>query len=870
MTVRAAAVRELGRRTQTMVFTDIEGSTQLLSRLGRHWSSVLARHHALAREACLATGGVEVDTQGDAFFLLYDDAHGAVEFAARLQRRLAAEVWPEDAEVRVRIGLHTGTVEHGPTGPLGMDVHKAARVGSCAHGRQVVLTNATRELLDGVALIDLGLHRLKDLPLPVHLWQLSSEGLASDFPPVRSLDARRSDVPPRDLPVVGRDAELAAISGMLSRGARLVTLTGPGGTGKSTLQEEAGRRHLLDSTDGVALVRLAGVQEVGGVLPAVGQSLGVELDSDPVASLAAGLAKDNLLLLLDNLEQVLDVAPQLSRLLDATPGLRLLVTSRAPLRIQQEQVLPLGALPLPRPDVDRHEEASDSPAVQLFVSTVARARPGFRLDAGNVIAVTALCRQLEGLPLALELAAVRCRTLEPAQLLSRLADSTALLRSTARDVDPRQRSLQATIDWSVGLLPATAQELFEGLGCFEGGTSLELLEAVCAARGMDALDALDALDVLVEHSLIRPPDEGGRFTWPVPVRDAARARARAGLEAAWAAAHRSVVLKLAWSAWDGFWSVPETLLPELDNLRRALSTAQTQDPACYALLAGVSAAWLAGEDRNDEALGHLRRAATVSDVDALTCAVLAHAEAEILGRLGRGVETRALLDQAIELFRQCGDVVGLARALCDRCMIGEGADPDAAGRTVEAEQLLRSAGRQDLLILPIGARAQALIASGDQTAAAEVLDQLARLPVTAQAETWTRAVVLHFTADCHLLLDDGPASVQAYGKSLRQALAAGKLGQLAIEVEGLAQGVSLSGSPLDGFELLEGVALLRRSLGYSTETPFAWWRAMQERNVHARLTSVPPAEVAAARARAEDRGPEGLVALALELSAPSP
>lgn len=866
MTAEALTAPMLERRTQTMVFTDIEGSTQLLARLGAHWSSVLSRHHALARDACAASGGVEIDTQGDAFFLLYDDARGAVDFAARLQRSLAAQVWPEDVDVRVRIGLHTGTVERGPTGPLGMDVHKAARVGSSAHGGQVVLTGATKELLEGVPLRDLGDHRLKDLPLPVRLWQLLGEGLAEDFPPVRSLDARRSELPPRDLPVIGRHAELTTLSGLFAQGVRLVTITGPGGTGKSTLQEEAGRRHLLDSTDGVALVRLAGVQEASAVLPAVAQALGVELEDDPVRALAAGLAKESLLLMLDNVEQVLDVAPQLAQLLDLAPALRLLVTSRAPLRIHQEHVLPLG--PLPLPVADALDAATSSPAVQLFAASVARIRPGFLVDAHNVADVTALCRHLEGLPLALELAAARCRTFEPGQLLPRIAESTALLRSTARDLDPRQRSLQATIEWSVRLLPGPAQELFDGLGCFEGGASLELLESVSEARGMDPLDALESLDVLVEHSLVRPPNTEGRFTWPVPVRDAARARAEAaGTADAWSAAHRTALLQLAWSAWDAFWELDATLLPELDNLRRALATAEAQDPACYAVLAGAAANWLAGEDRHEEAYAHLQRAMLLPDLDARTQATVLEAAADVATRVGLGAESPVLLDRSISLWRACGDPVALARALSDRCMIDDSADLDVAALTDEAISLLRAANRQDLMIHAVGARAQVLIARGDPAGAAEVLAQLDQLPVSAQAETWARALVLHFTADCHLLLGAGEAAVHAYGASVRHALGLGKLGQVAIEIEGLSQALAVTGSALRSLELLEGVALLRRSLGMDVVTAFTWWNAMIERNVHARLSSLPEEDLAAARARAASRGPEGVVALALELSA---
>lgn len=849
-------------RTCTLVFTDMEGSTRLLARLGDRWAALLARHHEIVREVGDLHAGEQVDTQGDAFFLLFDRAPDAAAFAAEVNRRLADEPWPDGARVRVRIGLHTGTVEFGPTGPVGMDVHKAARVSSAAHGGQVVLTEPTRASLPDAELRNLGRHRLKDVPEPVQLWQLAAPGLTAEFPPLRSLDARRLLLPPRDQPLLGRDDELADLDRLLDGGARLVTVTGPGGAGKTTLAVEAARRAASGSRDGVVFVPLAGVQEVDDVLPAVGAALSIEPSDDPVASLAQALDGEGLLLVLDNLEQVLDVGPRLVALTDRTAGLRLLVTSRAPLGVRAEQTLPLDTLGVPTDD--GLEEVAASPAVQLFVARAAAVRPGFAVTAGNAADIAALCRHLDGLPLALELAAVRLRTLEPRSLLLRLQESTALLRSTARDADPRQRSLQATIDWSVDLLPADVRALFSGLGCFAAGWSAERLEQVATARGLDPVDALDALDVLVEHSLVRPPGADGRLRMTVPVRDAARARAAAdGTQGEWAAAHLEVYAGLAMQVTLASF-VPPELSAEVEDLRLALRTAQTVDSAQWASLVGFGFEWLAGQNGAAATEAEVRAALALPGLPNLTRGLLLDAAARLAVYRGRWVEGVKLQDQAVETWRHADEPLGLARSLVYRAMMGS-AEDDVDAWCDEATTLLIEDGHGDLIHYALWARAQGMVVRGDVAAAAAVLTELDALPPGDATDSRRRGLHLHFTADCHLLLGEGRAAVEAYGRALRNALGEGLLSQCITELEGMAQALVLEGRLALAYEVVLGAVALRESLGGGPLLP--WWQARVDRDVLAPAAELPDAEREACRRHAQERGPEGTVALGLELSA---
>ena len=473
---------ELPTGTVTFLFTDIEGSTRLLAELGDGYADALAEHRRVLRRSFERHQGVEVDTQGDAFFVAFGRATDAVAAAADSQVALAP------GPVRVRMGLHTGEPLVTEEGYVGIDVHRAARIAAAGHGSQVLLSQPTRDLVSA-EVRDLGLHRLKDLSAPEHLFQLGG----GEFPPLKTL--HQTNLPVQPSPLVGRERELAEVLGFLRDGTRLLTLTGAGGSGKTRLALHAAAELADDFVDGVWFVSLAPVADPSLVGPTVAQVLGVQ------GELLGHLCSRRLLLLLDNLEHLLEAATWIADLLAAAPDLRVLATSRERLAVAAEQEYLVPTLPL--------AEASE-----LFVERARRLVPSFQPDEH----VEAIARRLDGLPLALELTAARVKVLAPSQIRERLAHSFALVSGGGRDVPDRQRTLRATLEWSLDLLDAGEQELFCRLGVFAGSFSVEAAEEVAGAD-------VDALSSLVDKSLLRSlPD--GRFFYLEPIRELALERLR--------------------------------------------------------------------------------------------------------------------------------------------------------------------------------------------------------------------------------------------------------------------------------------------------------------------------------------------------------
>ncbi len=481
--------------TVTLLFTDIEGSTRLLERTGSDaYAGLLAEHRRLLGEAFRLHDGFQVGTEGDAVFVAFPTADEAASAAADAQRALAAYAWPPGSEVRVRMGLHSGEPLVIGGNYVGLDVHRAARVMAAGHGGQVLVSETTRALLgDRFAVRDLGDHRLKDLAGVQHLYQLLVDGAPTEFPPLRSLSNRPTNLPAQANAFVGRERELAEIGDLLRQDdVRLLTLTGPGGSGKTRLALESAGAALDEFANGVFAVSLAPVRDWELVVPTVAQTLGLREQSggDALETLTDYVRDRELLLLLDNLEQVLPVAAQLGGLLAAAPALKILATSRTPLRLSGEHAYAVRPLPLDE-------------AVGLFVERARAAVAGFALDAGNEEAVREICLRLEGLPLAIELAAPRVRTLTPVALLRRLDRRLAVLTGGAPDLDERQRTLRATIEWSYDLLEAREQALFARLGIFVRGCRVEAAEAVCDRDAAFGPALFDALASLVEASLLR-------------------------------------------------------------------------------------------------------------------------------------------------------------------------------------------------------------------------------------------------------------------------------------------------------------------------------------------------------------------------------
>jgi predicted ATPase/class 3 adenylate cyclase len=523
-----AVRRDLPAGTVTFLFTDVEGSTALLHALGaERYAEALAEHRRLVREACARYDGVEVDAQGDAFFFAFPSGPGAVSAAKHLTEALTA------GPIRVRVGLHTGQPLVTSEGYVGEDVHVAARVAGSAHAGQIVLSRATARLVD-VELADLGEHRLKDIDAPVYLFQLG----ADRFPPLKTIS--NTNLPRPASSFVGRERELEEVLSRIEGGARLVTLTGPGGSGKTRVAIEAAASLVPSFKAGVFWVGLASLRDAALVTETIAQTLGAK------NGLQEHIGARELLLLLDNLEQVIEAAPALASLLGACPNLALLVTSRELLRVQGEVEYPVPPL-------------AEAEAVSLFSA---------RAQLEPTDEVAELCRRLDNLPLAVELAAARTKALSPAQILERLAQRLDLLKG-GRDADPRQQTLRATIEWSHDLLSDGERELFRRLSVFAGGCTLEAADDVCAAD-------LDTLQSLVEKSLLRLSDE--RYWMLETIREYAWEQLDAHERDAVQRRHRAHVVALAEASADelhtaGESAVSARLAPDYANIRAAVASA---------------------------------------------------------------------------------------------------------------------------------------------------------------------------------------------------------------------------------------------------------------------------------------------------------
>jgi predicted ATPase len=454
---------DLPAGTVTFLFTDVEGSTRLLHELGSEgYADALAEHRRLIREATAAHGGVEVDTQGDAFFVAFPTAPGALAAAAAAREALAG------GPIRARMGLHSGTPLLTEEGYVGQDVHRAARIAAAGHGGQILVSAATAALISDEPLRDLGPHRLKDLSAPERIFQLG----ADDFPPLNSL--HQTNLPIPATPFLGRETELPEVLQLLTRDeVRLLTLTGPGGTGKTRLAAQAAGLLADRYADGVWWVPLAPLRDPQLVLATASQTLGAK------NGVADRIGNKSMLVLFDNFEQVVDAAPDVAQLLTSCPNLDVLVTSREPLHVRGEHEYPVPPL--------AHEEGVD-----FFLARAGAIRPDFEPDEN----VPAICRRLDDLPLALELAAARVKALTAEQILGRLEERLPLLTGGARDLPERQRTLRTTIEWSYELLDEPERQLFGRLGIFRGGSTLEAAEAVAEAD-------VDTLQSLVDKSLLR-------------------------------------------------------------------------------------------------------------------------------------------------------------------------------------------------------------------------------------------------------------------------------------------------------------------------------------------------------------------------------
>jgi predicted ATPase/class 3 adenylate cyclase len=491
--------------TVSLLFSDIEGSTLLLNRLGSGYAEALDGHRKVLRKAWADCGGTELGTEGDSFFVVFTTAADAVEAAAQVQRELAEYPWPGDERVQVRIGVHTGSPRVHDGSYVGMDVHRAARIAGAAHGGQVVVSSVAAELArgslpEGVGLRDLGSHHLKDIPMAEHLFQLVIDGLPAEFPALKTIGAA-SRLPVAVTPLVGRDAEVAEITALLrSSGVRLVTLMGPGGSGKTRLAIAAAQDLVTLFSDGVFFVPLATVTSTDVMWTSIAEVLDAPPKARTPPSLFDHVALRSALLVLDNLEQLPGADGVVAQLLAAAPRVSIIATSRRSLAVPGEHRYPIPSLTLPADSA--LETAERSNAVQLFVQLARSIRPDFVLTADNVADVAAICRRLDGLPLAIELSASRTSLLSPRALLKRL-DSALDFATGSSQRPSRQKTLRDTIAWSHELLTPAQQAFFRRLAVFAGGCDLDAIAAVTAAPTAPQRhrDPLDMVSELVDASL---------------------------------------------------------------------------------------------------------------------------------------------------------------------------------------------------------------------------------------------------------------------------------------------------------------------------------------------------------------------------------
>jgi predicted ATPase/class 3 adenylate cyclase/Tfp pilus assembly protein PilF len=527
-------MRGLPTGTVTFLFTDIEDSTKLWERSPKPMQRALTRHEEILRSATEEHDGYVFKTVGDAFCCAFSTTGDALEAALKAQRALLAKVgWPEETgPLRVRMALHVGATEERDGDYFGPPVNRVARLLSAGHGGQVLLSLATQELVrdrlpEEVSLLDLGEHRLKDLFRPEKVFQLMAPGLPAEFPPLRTLEGHPNNLPLQPTPLVGRQREASEIAERL-RGeqARLLTLTGPGGTGKTRLALQVAADLLQEFGDGVFFVSLAAVADRELVSSTIAGSLGLKASAGQSLeeSLEAYLREKKLLLVLDNFEQVLEGAPLVGELLGGCHNLKVLATSRTPLMLYGEQEYPVPPLELPDPvRLPPLERLAQYEAVRLFVERARAMKPDFEVTNDNAPAVAEICVRLDGLPLAIELAAARTKLLPPRALLSRLSNRLKLLKGGARNLPVRQRTLRTTIDWSYDLLTEEEKRLFWRLSVFAGGFTLEAIEEVCDPEGR--LEALEVVGSLLEKSLLRQEEEAdgaSRFAMLETVKEYAR------------------------------------------------------------------------------------------------------------------------------------------------------------------------------------------------------------------------------------------------------------------------------------------------------------------------------------------------------------
>lgn len=861
--------RNLPTGTVTFLCAEIAESTSFLQHPdAERYVATFEAHRRLARQAFAAHSGWEVEGSGDRFLIVFTRASDAVAAAAQAQQALAGHPWPEGWAPHMRMGLHSGAARVVDNQYVGLDVRRAALIMAAGHGGQVLVSDATRALMEhdlpvGASLRDLGLYQLKDLQQPERLFQLTLPPLATDFPPLNALNTLSSparhthNLPVRSTPLLGREHEVAALCALLRQDdIRLVTLTGPGGVGKTWLAAQVAEELVNAFADGVWFVGLAQLTDAALVVPTIARALGIhETGSAPIGDvLREQLKPQRRLLLLDNFEQVAPAALEVAALLADCPKLSVLATSRLALHVQGEREIPVGPLALPRAQLSRGwrisaERLRESPAVALFVARAQANRPDFQLTEANALAVAEICARLDGLPLAIDLAAARVKLLPPSQLLARLERRLPLLTAGRRDLEARQQTMRNAIAWSEHLLAVEEQRLFRRLAVFVGGFTLEAAEAVCAqppGGELLEIDVLQGLEMLVDHSLVQPwtvnsegqPDESeayaeARFRWLHVVREYAQEQLEASGEATTLhEAHAGHYLALAERAepeLHGAGQQTEEWLKrvgcEYDNVRAALGWLRDRQEVALGLrlAVGIGDYWIAhshfSEGRRwlEELLTLAPRNEAVDTQTSATAGVQAQARA-LLGTLsallGDDETATVELEAGLTLARALGDrraVVYALGSLGDLARI-RGEAERAAAHYDELATIAREVGGPAAVVQALDGEGLAAYERAEWARATTLLEEALAIHRT-RHELDSMGLCLWLLGVVALHQANPSRAFERLREAVSVARALGNQDGLAYVLEGLAWASALVGCRERAARLLGAAAAQREALG---------------------------------------------------------